>query len=232
MIISTWNIRHGGGKRVKEIVNVLKDNINSDVFILTEFRNNNNKEAIETSFKVLGFNNIYSTKADSKTNSVLIASKDQYKVEMFDQLKEHKQRVIKISSNKLSIYGCYFPQKKLKKEVFEFLLNEIKKNKSENIIIVGDFNTGKHFLDEKGSSFYCSEYLFEFERKGMVDAWRFINDNKKEYSWYSNVGNGFRIDHVFLKESLKKNIVDCYYKHSYRENNISDHSLLKLFINL
>ena len=226
MVITTWNIRHGGGKRTKEIISVLKENINSDVFILTEFRNNTNKEIIENAFRLFGFNNIYLTKADSKTNSVLIACKDEYNVKMFEELKEHKQRVIKISSNTLSIYGCYFPQQKLKKKVFEFLISEIEKNQSENTIIIGDFNTGKHFLDEKGSSFYCSEYLFELENNGMIDAWRYINGDLKEYSWFSNAGNGFRIDHIFIKDSLKNNIVNCYYKHSYRENNYSDHSLM------
>ena len=58
--------------------------------------------------------------------------------EYFEELKEHKQRVIKIKTSNLSIYGCYFPQQKLKKEVFEFLLNQIQNLPNENIIITGD----------------------------------------------------------------------------------------------
>mgnify|MGYP001185755949 FL=1 len=228
MIITTWNIRHGGGKRTKEIDSVIKDNMNSDVFILTEFRNNDNKEIIKKSFNLYGFTNVFVTSSDKKTNSILIASKEEYKAEFFDSLKDHKQRVVKIKSSKLSIYGCYFPQQKLKKDVFGFLLKELVKNKDENIIIAGDLNTGKHYIDEKGASFYCSEYLYELEKEGMVDAWRLINGNKKEYSWYSSAGNGFRIDHFFVTNSLKNSVAECFYNHSYRENKFSDHSLMSL----
>ena len=228
MIITNWNIRHGGGKRTREIIDVIKDNKRSDVFILTEFRNNSNKDVFEETFKFFGFKNIITTNSDSKTNSILIASKEEYKVEFFDSLKDHKQRVVKIKSSKLSIYGCYFPQQKLKKDVFEFLLKELARNKDENIIIAGDLNTGKHYIDEKGASFYCSEYLYELEKEGMVDAWRLINGNKKEYSWYSSAGNGFRIDHFFVTNSLKNSVAECFYNHSYRENKFSDHSLMSL----
>ena len=47
MIITNWNIRHGGGKRTREIIDVIKDNKRSDIFILTEFRNNSNKDVFE-----------------------------------------------------------------------------------------------------------------------------------------------------------------------------------------
>ena len=66
----------------------------------------------------------------------------------------------------------------------------------------------------------------------MIDAFRFLNGNIKEYSWYSNAGNGFRIDHFFVSKNLKNNLTKCYYKHNCRENNISDHSLMSLDIKL
>ena len=49
MIITTWNIRQGGGKRIQGIIDFIKINSNSDVLILTEYRNNLNKEIIEKS---------------------------------------------------------------------------------------------------------------------------------------------------------------------------------------
>ena len=228
MIITTWNIRQGGGKRIKGIIDFIKNNSNSDVLILTEYRNNSNKEIIVESLKDFGYKNIITTNSEPRINSILVACKTEFNAEVFDQLREHKQRVIKIKSPDLSIYGCYFPQKKLKSVVFNFLLNEIKKNNNENIIITGDLNTGKHYLDEKGASFHCSEYLDELESKGMVDAWRLINGPKKEYSWYSNAGNGFRIDHFFVSKSLENRIKNCSYNHTARENKISDHSIMEL----
>ncbi len=231
MIITTWNIRHGGGKRIKDIIQVISENSETDIFILTEYRNNANKEFISSELIKLGYNFQYNPASEPKLNSVLIASKTEFKTQTFDKLKEHKQRVIKVYNDNFSIYGCYFPLKNLKKEVFEFLLTEIGKNKDENIIITGDFNTGKHYLDEKGNTFYCSEYFEILEQQGMTDAWRFLNGEAKEYSWYSNAGNGFRLDHFFLTSSLSCRIKSCEYVHKYREQKISDHSMMTLKIN-
>ena len=32
----------------------------------------------------------------------------------------------------------------------------------------------------------------------MIDAWRLFNANEKEL-WYSNAGNGFRLDHFLFQ---------------------------------
>jgi exonuclease III len=230
MIISTWNLRHGGGKRIKDIIRVLSENSETDIFVLTEYRNNSNKKFIKTALNKLGYIYQFNPNSEPKLNSVLIASKSEFNFETFDTLKEHKHRIIKIYNKDFSIYGCYFPLKNLKKEVFEFLLNQVNENKNENIIIVGDFNTGKHFIDEKGKTFYCSEYFDILETNEMIDAWRLINGEKKEYSWYSNAGSGFRLDHFFIKSNLKSKIKSCEYVHKYREEKISDHSMMKLII--
>ena len=232
MKITTWNIRHGGGSRIKEISQFCSENRDSDVLVITEFRNNKNKDLIINVLDNYGYSRVFTTDAESKINSVLVACKNENKVEVFDELKEHKQRVIKVKNSNFSIYACYFPQQKLKKIVFDFLLKEIKNNPNENIIIAGDFNTGKHYLDEKGASFYCAEYLNKLEAAGMLDAWRFINKDKREYSWYSNAGNGFRIDHFYVSNNLSNYIKDCYYNHQYRENKFSDHSSMTLDLEL
>ena len=228
MIITTWNIRHGGGKRIVGIEKFIIDNKQSDVLIITEFRNNQNKDLIINYLNEYNFKNVVTTNAEPRTNSVLIASKNKFEVKFFDELNEHKQRVIKIKNSNFSIYGCYFPQQKLKKIIFELLLDEVKNSSNENIIITGDFNTGKHYYDEKGASFYCSDYLDKLESSGMTDAWRFINKNKREYSWYSNAGNGFRIDHFFISNNLNQLISNCYYTHTYRKDKSSDHSSMTL----
>lgn len=230
MIISTWNLKHGGGKRIKEIVRVLSENSETDIFVLTEYRNNSNKAFIKSELNKLGYTYQFNPNSEPKLNSVLVASKTEFNAEIFDTLNEHKQRVIKIFNQDFSIYGCYFPLQNLKIKVFEFLLNQINENKTENIIIVGDFNTGKHFIDEKGKTFYCSEYLDKLEQSKMVDAWRLINGNKKEFSWYSNAGNGFRLDHFFIKSNLTNRIKNCEYIHKYREGKISDHSMMRIEI--
>ena len=226
--IATWNLRNGGGSRTIPILETLNENNNVDIFILTEFRNNQNKQTLENGLKSFGFEYIRTIDVDAKLNSVLIASKRKFESQDFPILKEHKQRVIKIVIDGYNIYGCYFPGTDLKKHIFDFLLTEIETHGKEKLIITGDINTGKHFIDEKGATFFHADYLEKIEQKGLIDAWRKVHGEKKEYTWYSHAGNGFRLDHFFIDNELSEQIVTCEYIHKYREEKISDHSMMIL----
>ena len=226
--IITWNLRHGGGNRVEKIIDTLQQHSNATTIVLTEFRNNDNAPKMQTALADLGFIHQYTTTADAKKNSVLIASKEKYSSKTFPELGDHSQRVIKVSNNDYSLYGCYFPGNDDKKYVFDFLLKEIKSNPTEKIIITGDINTGKHFIDEKGATFFHADYLDKIENENLYDAWRHIHNDKKEFTWYSNVGIGFRIDHFFVHNDLKEKVKSCDYIHDYREQKITDHSMMTL----
>lgn len=230
--IITWNIRHGGGTRISEIVKALTKHSNATTIVLTEFRNNENGVVLRKSLENLGFINQFTTDTPPNKNSVLIVSKENFKSKTFPELNNHSERVIKVYNDNFSLYGCYFPLSDEKKHVFEFLLNEIENNPKENIIITGDFNTGKHYIDEKGSTFFHSKYIDKIEENGLFDAWRYIHKDKTEYSWYSSYGNGFRLDHFFVKDTLKDKIIDCEYIHEYREQKITDHSMMVLSLSI
>ena len=111
MIITTWNLKHGGGKRIKEIVSVLSENADTDIFVLTEYRNNSNKEYLSLKLTELGYVFQYNPKSEINLNSVLIASKIKFKSKIFRNLNIHKHRVIKVFNNDYAIYGCYLPLK-------------------------------------------------------------------------------------------------------------------------
>lgn len=227
MKITTWNLRHGGGSRTDQIISTLKKLI-SDILVLTEFRNNEYGQKIKAALTNFGYSNLYTTNADSKLNSVLIASRQIFSSQTFPELGDHAQRVIKISADNFTLLGAYFPGNDLKKYVFDFLIKYIHDNPSENIIITGDINTGKHYIDEQGATFFHSTYIDKFEHLGFIDAWRQIHHDKKEFTWYSNAGNGFRLDHFFVNGNLKQKITDCFYDHQPRTDKISDHSSMTL----
>ena len=56
--------------------------------------------------------------------------------------------------------------------------------------------------------------------------WRLHHPGVTEWTWYSNHGNGFRIDHAFATPTLQPRIAACRYSHAEREAKISNHSLL------
>ena len=219
----TWNIRHGGGKRIEQIIGVLQDYLNADFIVLTEIRNNGNFSMISKFLEAEGYD-VYFDYPEPGLNSVLIATRYKAHKVSTNNLGVHSHRVLKVSLNDLVIYGCYFPQRNEKKMIFDFIISESKKN--QNMVVVGDFNTGKHFIDEKKKTFYCSEYMQKIESNGLKDVFRLIHPTKEEYSWYSNAGNGFRIDHTFVSKTLESSLLNCYYDHKPRECKISDHSIM------
>jgi exodeoxyribonuclease-3 len=234
MKIITWNIQHGGGKRISSILKVLELNSDCDVLIITEFRTNSNGQKIQDTLSSLGFRYSAYPETDSNKNKVFIASKIEFSSNHFPQLMEHEHRIIEIlfeetsiGGGKLKIYGCYFPQKDEKKYLFEHLIREISRTECD-VMILGDLNTGKHKIDELGETFYQSNYMDAFENYRMTDVFRHLHGEKREYSWFSSFGNGFRIDHIFVSSGLKKHIKDCYYTHCHREEKFSDHSMMTL----
>ena len=124
---------------------------------------------------------------------------------------------IDYSNNKKRYGGALKRIRKLcsQSKKIQEILNKIREKK--NLIIIGDFNTGLK-IDSEGAMFKCSEYMETLINIGWTDAWRKIHGIKLDYTWFSNTGNGFRIDYTFLSKSIQDNLVDAYYSHDERIN--------------
>ena len=79
-------------------------------------------------------------------------------------------------------------------------------------------------MDQKGNSFWYTEQLDKLKKAGQKDAFRLVNGEVEEYSWYSHQGNGFRYDHTFVDDNLTPIVTNCYYDHQWRIDKLSDHS--------
>ncbi len=103
---------------------------------------------------------------------------------------------------------------------------EEERKRQPNLIIVGDFNIAHHPIDihdpvgnKKSSGFLPEEreWLSEFERQGWTDAFRWLNPDQVEYSWWTYRHNarannkGWRIDYQWVTEPLKDRIVSAYH---------------------
>ena len=225
LTITTWNIRHGGGSRLQQITAVLDGYSNSDVLVITEYRPNKNGKAIRAFLEEKGYGHQFATVTEEKKNGVLVASRLEFEAKTDTRLAEHSHRVAKVQFEGFTLYGCYFPQQKEKQKVFDYLIDECAN--SDRSIITGDINTGLHFIDEKGKSFYCADALHQLNQI-MPDAYRHLHGEKKEYSWFSNAGNGFSIDHFMVSPSMLGDVRRCEYKHGPRESKASDHSAMSL----
>ncbi len=220
--IISWNIRQGGGSRVRKIVEALVSS-GATVLVLSEYRNNHNGILIRNLLLKSHYRFQFCTAAKANDNSVLIASKFPANSVLFPDADEHfPDAVAEAEFPAFRLLGMYLPHKK-KHKLFQFLFRQLQGDEKP-ALLVGDMNTGLNYIDQKGNSFWYSDQLKKLESIGYVDAFRAIHGNKKEYSWYSHQGNGFRYDHSYIHESMLPILKDCYYLHDWREAKLSDHS--------
>ena len=220
MKIVTLNIQHGGGRRIAPIIEFLNQ-LNADLIVLTEYHlddKNLGKQLVE-----LGYQHQVAGSSLPKENSVLIVSKEPFKV------LSASQRIVSVRLKELVLFGVYFPQGDEKYPVYKKLKTEVKEAGS-SVLVLGDFNTGLHYIDEAGKTFACADSFESLKDVGLIDSWRSRNLEVKEFSWFSSQGNGFRIDHAFCSESLDKEISSIEYIHTPREMKFSDHSALALVL--
>ena len=216
MKIVTLNIQHGGGRRIAPIIEFLKQQ-NADYIVITEYHLDD--KGLGQQLLELGYQYQVAGSALPKENSVLIVSKDVFEV------LGTSQRSVSVRFEGLALFGVYFPQGDEKYPVYEKLKSEVK-DVGSSVLVLGDFNTGLHYIDEAGKTFACAESFESLGDVGLVDSWRSRNLTAKEFSWFSSQGNGFRIDHAFCSESLDEKVSNVEYIHTPREMKITDHSAL------
>lgn len=159
-------------------------------------------------------------------------------------------RYIQIDLGKLSIVSLYLPSGtsgEERQQVKYDFLDRYKKVLSDQrqhdreYIICGDWNIAHKNIDlknwrgnQKNSGFLPTEraWLDElFDSIGFVDAFRVVNQEADQYTWWSNRGQawaknvGWRIDYQIVSPNLKDKI-----KHVsiYKDQRFSDHAPLTM----
>ncbi len=220
--ILSWNIQAGGGSR---IVPILRKIISSkpNIVTLNEFRNNASGQKIRNGLLKAGFRHQAVTASESNDNSVIVASNIPFSTQLYpDSDLNYSGNIVTAKFSAFNLMGVYMPHKK-KHKLFEYA-RSIVQDSATPFIIAGDYNSGKNYVDQKGNSFWYTDELLAFEKENMCDAFRFVNGDVEEYSWYSHQKNGYRYDHTYIENSLKPIVKNCYYDHSWRIDKLSDHS--------
>ena len=226
MKLLTFNILHGGGSRVADICRVIEQH-NADVIVLTEFRENASGAEIKSRLGDCGWANQASSHPPPRTNGVLVLSKSAFTQEPApDDVPGGSCRWIECDFQWFVLAGNYFPLNQLKIPHWEWFVRQASAKSSRPCVLMGDFNTGKHFIDETGATFIGSEYLGQLEQLGFIDAWRHFQPEHREYTWYSRANNGFRLDYAFASKALALRLCRAWHSHAERELKVSDHSAL------
>lgn len=239
MRILSWNILQGGGKRAADIAHAIVD-FKPDIALFQEFRNGKSAGPILDGCRSLALTNIHTSNSVARKNTVMIASRYTMECRSWDNALDPDLAVdVTIdlqstvsnhtASNSLRLLVSHLPQKKAQIPYLDTLYR-LPVTADDYAMIVGDLNCGIPFEDSDTKSFANTHIFQSIIGKGWIDSWRSRNNEKKEFSWISSRGNGYRYDHALCSQLLDSKIKNIWYEHSVRENRLSDHSALLIDI--
>lgn len=238
-----WNILHGGGsKRMPEIVLALLSH-KPDLILLSEFRTTIGGQ-IRGILADHGLDHQQTSLPAPHKNGLLWASR--YPLQRSSQPGPTAHGLgsrwldIHVDGQDLQLTGVHIPdgsRPTARAVCWQSMVATARLNRDKSHIFVGDFNTGRHGLDEVGRTFTCTSQLGLVCTLGYVDAFRVFTPDKREWTWLAPAGphvksantassGGFRLDSALVSQRAAPRLVRAEYEHSVRETGVSDHSAM------
>lgn len=157
-------------------------------------------------------------------------------------------RYLEVQFGKLSVVSLYAPSgsSSEQRQAFKFrFLDQFMpwllslRHKRREYIICGDWNIAHKEIDlknwranQKNSGFLPEERAWMdelFGTAGFIDAFRLVNKEPEQYTWWSNRGRawdknvGWRIDYQVITPGLRKQVLEA---RIYKDKRFSDHAPL------
>lgn len=229
MRILNFNIRFGGGKRTREILDYILSN-DFDLIVLTEFVNNDNGKEIIDKLVDRGYKT-QSSNENKNLGSFIACKEDFITNDVMNRWTE-----VYIPKMDLNVLGVYIPVSGgTEKNLFwKKILDYSERNIDKNVLIMGDFNSCTK-EDSANSTDYNPKDLMKLEELGYIDLWKYNSiEVSDRYTWYHPTGTGFRIDYTFVSQKFSTILRDisAYQNSEIRESKISDHSPLVINCNI
>jgi exodeoxyribonuclease-3 len=226
MRLVAWNIRQGGGSRLPAIATALARH-EADVLVLSEYRGGESGERLRAALAPLGYAYCSTAEPPPGGNGVLIAARRPF-LELPGSAASVREscRLVAVDIGGMHLCGVYMPNLRKKVPYWERLIESLAPEADREALAIGDFNTCRAYLNEAGAIDVTAYYMDRIEAAGFCDLWRRRHPERREFSWYSTRGNGFRIDHAFLSPPLVARAGAIRYSHEERLAGLSDHSPL------
>jgi exodeoxyribonuclease III len=245
MRLLTLNLRHGGGRRMAELLAHLLRH-EADVLVLCEHRHNAASVLLREGLAAAGYGHQAASlrgaggsprargaPAARGANHLLVASRrplGPVPRGVRAGLRVDRLRLLPVTVEGLLVVGVHLPNLKAKLPHWAALLRLAARLDGQRAVFLGDFNSLHHVQDVERPPFpmgaSCEAYMSALEARGWVDAWRRLHPHAREYTWYSHRGRGFRLDHAFLSPACAPALRTARFDHAVRESAASDHSAL------
>jgi exonuclease III len=187
MRILSWNIRHGGKARVDRIVAALEQH-RPDCIVLMEFRAGPG-EIIRRRLEQGGWVYQVATVSKGNANGLLLAARTDF-VPVSVVSGPDLTRFIPVSfpGSKFHLWAAHVPSwnnvqpadVQPKTRFWDALLR-IASTNTQPTLLVGDFHTGRHRIDEPAKTFKLADRFEQLSQK-WIDAWRHFHGDQREFS--------------------------------------------------
>jgi exonuclease III len=198
----SWNIQHGGGARIPRIVEEISA-YDPDVVAVTEFRAIPGV-ALCAAMREHGLPYCETTNPPGDRNRIAVFSRSPIRLKPCPAPPESQVRWLDID---LPEYGfgvgilhvmaagasLKSPCTIAKTRFWDAVLQAAEARLHELFLLVGDWNTGAHRLDEVGKTFICSDHFAKLSAIGWIDMWRHHHPGTTEYGSVANFGAGILI---------------------------------------
>lgn len=248
-----WNILHGGGSnRIPEIALALVGS-DADAIVVAEFRTTMGGQ-LRGVLADHGWEHQACTDPPEGRNGLLIASRrpiaplDAPASPGQTSPAPPSQRLlaVRFTACNTTLLAAHVPPLEARdgeaQEVWRRLIDLAAAHAATDTLILGDLNAGRFFADEAGTTGprrlhkdppalqrVGAESLGRLALLGYADAWRAANTREnapisREFTWFSHLKRGVRIDHALASRSLLARVTGVRYGHSLRETSLSDHA--------
>jgi len=228
-----------------ELLASFLDEMDADVAVLTETRNNNGTRSLLNWCSDRGYLVTGDLPASSGERGVAVVRRvgpDRLPVSPAIDL-PHRLVVDELADEpSLRLVAAYVPsrdasQPKIqRKRTFLGQMSTTLRDivETEPVVFMGDLNIVGRTHVPRYPAFKSWEYdaLDEIAAAGLTDVFAEINPGVQAYSWVGRTGSGYRYDYAFVTPSLMDAVEGCDYLHEPRERGLTDHAAVLLTLRM
>ncbi|MEO0483026.1 MAG: endonuclease/exonuclease/phosphatase family protein [Planctomycetota bacterium] len=247
--IFSWNLLHGGGRRLPEIAIALA-RLRADLVILCEFRRNPGA-SLRAVLADAGLTHQLCTapESPSRTNGLLLAARLPFR-EIQSQLAQPRDRTrlahVALADERLSLTAAHIPclgrerhQSQASRRIWQSTLNTCKANTCSNHVVIGDLNAdrdpaigartdpGAFRLGQLATLGYLDACTVQ-----TSDAETDRDNPSPKPTWHGPNGERARLDYAWLSPSLAPKLACARAATELLDQRLSDHAGLEIDLDL